>query len=246
MPHCRRICPVRVLVGRSTLPKSKRLRMSTVDTKKEALVQKAADLAGQLFDPSDQAIANRFIAKFYEHVPPSDVAERTPRNLYAAAASLWRFGERRRLGQAKVRVHNPDPASDGWSSPHTIVEIVNDDMPFLVDSISLAINASGRVIHLVIHPIFTVARDAKGRLGEFCGAAAAGLHESWMQIAITRQSDRDDLAQLTQTLSGVLADIRAAVEDWQPMREVLRELVDELSRSPTPPVPPTELAEAQD
>src|SRR5215469_285475 len=245
MPHCRRICPARVLVRRSTLPKSKRLRMSTVDTKKEALVQKAADLAGQLFDPSDQAIANRFIAKFYEHVPPSDVAERTPRNLYAAAASLWRFGERRRLGQAKVRVHNPDPASDGWSSPHTIVEIVNDDMPFLVDSVAGAINAGNRVVHLIIHPILTVERGPDGRLCGIPASSDAGIRESWMQIEITAENDPADLARLAQTLARVLADVRAAVTDWQPMSQVLRKVAGELSANP-PPVPAGELAEAQD
>ena len=140
--------------------------VSTIDTKKATLVHKAAALAGQLFDPADQATANQFIAQFYEHVPPADVAERTPRNLYGAALSLWRFGERRRPGQAKIRVHNPDPAADGWSSPHTIVEIVNDDMPFLVDSVTGAINASNRVVHLIIHPILTVARGPDGRLSE--------------------------------------------------------------------------------
>ena len=132
--------------------------VSTIETKKATLVHKAAALAGQLFDLADQAAANRFIAQFYEHVPPADVAERTPRDLYGAALSLWRFGERRRPGQAKIRVHNPDPAADGWSSPHTIVEIVNDDMPFLVDSVTGAINASNRVVHLIIHPILMVAR----------------------------------------------------------------------------------------
>ena len=73
--------------------------------------------------------------------------------------------ERRHPGHAKIRIYNPDPTTDGWSSPHTIVEIVNDDMPFLVDSVSLAINASGRTVHLVIHPILSVMRDPKGRLG---------------------------------------------------------------------------------
>ena len=73
---------------------------STIEVKKATLVHKAAAYAGQLFDPADQATANRFIKQFYEHVPPADVAERTPRNLYGAALSLWRFGERRRKGHA--------------------------------------------------------------------------------------------------------------------------------------------------
>jgi glutamate dehydrogenase len=219
---------------------------SGLETRKIALVKKAVALARKTLDATQQATAERVVAEFFEHVPPADIAERSPRDLSGAALSLWRFAERRRPDQAKIRVYNPDPAADGWSSPHTIVEIVNDDMPFLVDSVSLAINASGRVVHLVIHPIMTVARDPTGRLIKLCGAAAAGLRESWMQIEITRQSDRDDLARLAQTLSGVLAEVRAAVEDWQPMRTRLRELLDELSSPPTPPVSPTELAEVKD
>ena len=219
--------------------------VSTIDTKKATLVHKAAALAGELFDPADQATADRFIAQFYEHVPPADVAKRTPRNLYGAALSLWRFGERRRPGQAKIRVHNPDPAADGWSSPHTIVEIVNDDMPFLVDSVTGAINASNRVVHLIIHPILTVARGPDGRLSEVLEPGGAGTCESWMQIEITSEADPADLARLTQTLSGVLADVRAAITDWQPMRRVLREVVAELLAQP-PPVPAAELSEAQD
>jgi len=219
--------------------------VSTLEAKKAALVHKAVALAGQLFDPEDQATADRFIAQFYEHVPPADVAERTPRNLYGAAVSLWRFGERRRLGQAKVRVFNPDPAADGWSSPHTIVEIVNDDMPFLVDSMTGAINASNRVVHLIIHPIFTVARGPDGRLCNILESGASGTRESWMQIEITSERDPADLARLTPTLSAVLADVRAAVSDWQPMRQMLGELSAELAAQP-PPVPATELAEAQD
>ncbi len=219
--------------------------VSTIEAKKATLVRKAAALAGQLFDPADQAAADRFIAQFYEHVPPADVAERTPRNLYGAALSLWRLGERRRPGQAKIRVHNPDPTVDGWSSPHTIVEIVNDDMPFLVDSVTGAINASNRVVHLIIHPILTVARGPDGRLCDLLEPGIAGTRESWMQIEITSEADPADLARLTQTLSGVLTDVRAAVTDWQPMRRVLREVAAELSAQP-PPVPAAELAEVQD
>jgi glutamate dehydrogenase len=219
---------------------------STIETKKASLVEKAGALAGEMLEATDRAAAEYFIAKFYEHVPPADVVERTPRDLFGAAISLWRFAERRHPGHAKIRIYNPDPTTDGWSSPHSIVEIVNDDMPFLVDSVSLAIAASGRTVHLVIHPILSVRRDPKWCVGAVSDADSAGLRESWMHIEITRETDRNDLAQLTRTLSTVLADVRAAVEHWQPMRDRLRELLDELSNPPSPPVPSTELAEVRD
>src|SRR5215469_5726634 len=104
----------------------------------------------------------------------SVLAERSPRNLYGAALELWHLGERRRPRQAKIRVHNPDAMADGWSSQHTIIEIVNDDMPFLVDSVTGAINASNRVVHLIIHPILTVARGEDGQLFDILDPGAAG------------------------------------------------------------------------
>jgi glutamate dehydrogenase len=219
---------------------------SALEAKKSALVRKAAALAGELLDHEKQATIERFIAEFYEHVPPADVADRTPRNLYGAAVSLWRFAEqRRRPGQAKVRLHNPDPITDGWSSPHTIVEIINDDMPFLVDSVTGAINASNRVVHLIIHPILTVARSPDGRFFDLLDPALPENRESWMQVEIARESDPADLARLTRTLSSVLAHVRAAVEDWQPMRAVLRDVITDLSTQP-PPVAAAELAEVRD
>ena len=186
------------------------------------------------------------ITKFYEHVPPDDVAARGPKELCGGALSLWRFAKRRRPGQPKIRVYNPEPDLDGWSSPHTIVGIVNDDMPFLVDSVTGAINAGDRVVRLVIHPILTVERDAGGRLLQIRDNGEPGLRESWMQIEITREPDPAGLEKLTLDLSRVLADVRAAVADWEAMRQTLRAVRDELPGPPTPPVPLHELAEVQD
>jgi glutamate dehydrogenase len=215
---------------------------SALEEKKNTLVGKAKAVAAARLGPAEEAIAGQIIARFYEHVPPADVAERSPRDLSGAALSLWRFAERRRPGQAKIRVYNPDLAKDGWSSRRTIVEIVNDDMPFLVDSVTGAINSSDRIVHLVIHPILSVQRTPDGRL---VAIDEAGARESWMQIEITPESDRDGLARLTEILAGVLADVRAAVRDWQKMREILRALLEELSAAP-PPVPADEVAEVRD
>ncbi len=202
--------------------------------------------------PAEAATAEQVISLFYQHVAPADVAGRSTRDLGGAALSLFHFAGRRRPGQAKIRVYNPEPVADGWSSPHTIVEIVNDDMPFLVDSATAAINAGDRVVHLVIHPIVAAERDPSGRLLQIREPDSPGPRdppgprESWMQIEITREPDPANLALLTQTMASVLADVRVAVGDWQPMRQTLRALLDELPGPPLPPVSQAELAETQD
>jgi glutamate dehydrogenase len=183
------------------------------EAKKAKLIRKAASLCEASLDPTERDLALAAIAKLYEHVPPGDVAGRSLRDLGGAALSLLRFVARRRPGQAKIRVYNPEPDVDGWASPHTIVEIANDDMPFLVDSVTAAINAGDRVVQLVIHPILNVDRDAGGRLRQLHDGGEAGIRESWMQIEVTREPDPAGLARLTEDLSRVLADVRAAVTD---------------------------------
>src|SRR5207302_2247465 len=162
---------------------------STIELEKAERVRDAESLADALSHTAEPPVAlRRFIALLYEHVPPSDVAARSPADLYGAALALWRFAAQRPSGSAKVRVYNPASGRDGWSTPRTIVEIVNDDMPFLVDSVTVAVNGGGREVRVVVHPVISVARDAAGSLVEL-EPAAGRLRESWMQIEITREPD---------------------------------------------------------
>ena len=217
---------------------------STIELEKAERVRDAETLANARSDGIERGSLRRFIELLYEHVPPGDVAARSPDDLCGAALALWEFAAHRETGRAKVRVYNPEPETVGWSSPHTIVEIVNDDMPFLVDSVTAAINDGGREVRLVIHPILTVARDEKGNLLGL-DPPNAGLRESWMQIEITREPDPAELAALAVKIEAVLADVRSAVTDWQPMRQTLRSIVAELSAT-TPPLPRSEIAEGLD
>ena len=78
----------------------------------------------------------RFVVRYFGQVDPEDLAERAAADLYGAALSHWNFARKREPGRARVRVFNPSIEEHGWQSTHTIVEIVNDDMPFLVDSVT--------------------------------------------------------------------------------------------------------------
>src|SRR4029077_8946391 len=123
------------------------------ELEKAERVRDAEVLADARSNGTEQVSLRRFVAVLYEHVPPADVAARSPDDLCGAALALWQFAAHRDPGHAKVRVYNPEPDTDRWSSPHSIVEIVNDDMPFLVDSVTAAVNDSGREVRLVIHPV---------------------------------------------------------------------------------------------
>ena len=94
-------------------------------------------------------------------VDAEDLRERDVLDLYGAVRSLWQFAATREPGVAKVRVFNPSVEEHGWQSTHTVVEIVNDDMPFLVDSMQMEMLRQRLTLHFIAHPIVVVQRDRR-------------------------------------------------------------------------------------
>ncbi|MEU3497530.1 NAD-glutamate dehydrogenase [Kitasatospora cineracea] len=198
-----------------------------------------------------------YLHHYYLHTAPEDVINRDPVDVYGAAASHYRLGLKRPQGTAEVRVHTPTVEENGWSCGHTVVEVVTDDMPFLVDSVTNELTRLDRAIHLVVHPQLAVRRDITGKLLEIldtdaCNRAqAAGTEwpedavvESWMHIEIDRETDRDDLRTLEAGLRRVLGDVREVVEDWSKMRDSALRLADELAEEPPAHLPEQEVGEA--
>ncbi|TMH63040.1 MAG: NAD-glutamate dehydrogenase, partial [Betaproteobacteria bacterium] len=172
-----------------------------------------------------------------------DLLERQPADLYGAALSHWNFARKRESGRARVRVFNPSIEEHGWQSTHTIVEIVNDDMPFLVDSVAMEVNRHGLTLHLVNHPIVAVERAADGALS---GLAADGSKtrrlESFIHVEVDRTTDTAAMEALAIDITRVLDDVRAAVDDWQSMQTKARTIAANVATTP-PPLPGDEIAE---
>ncbi|MGH8401503.1 MAG: NAD-glutamate dehydrogenase domain-containing protein, partial [Gammaproteobacteria bacterium] len=135
-----------------------------------------------------------------------------------AALGHWEFGAKRAAHESRVRVFNPDAKKNSWKSPHTIIEMVNDDMPFLVDSTIMALTRNGIGVHLTIHPILRLKRDARGVVTGLAEGADA-LAESWIHIEVDHQSDPANLKKLEAELQAAMRDVRATVSDWQVMRD---------------------------
>ena len=112
--------------------------------------------------PEQRAMLEAFLREYYAQVDPDDLADRQLADLYGAVLSHWGFAHKREPGRARVRAFNPTIEEHGWQSTHTIIEIVNDDMSFLVDSVTMEANRHGLTLHLIVHPIIAVTR-AVGR-----------------------------------------------------------------------------------
>jgi glutamate dehydrogenase len=209
---------------------------------KAALVETAlAHVRERLSEPQCSDIAD-FVRAYYAEAAPEDLAGL---DLYGAALSHWHLLQRRRPGEAKVHVYTPRLEDHSWQSTHSVVEIVTDDMPFLVDSVEMALTRRGTAIHLHIHPVVAVRRDADGRLLELVPAPAEGAPaEALLHVQIDRQGEQVLLDQLAEELHRVLADVRAAIDDWQAMRSRARELGAEFDERP-PPVAVDEIAGAK-
>ncbi|HEX8779682.1 MAG TPA: NAD-glutamate dehydrogenase, partial [Nocardioides sp.] len=213
-----------------------------LDDDKAELIAKAAQVArsrrGTGGPPHEDV--EELLTAYYRHVAPEDLVDRSPEDLYGALASHYRLAAERPQGTAAVRVSTPTPSETGWSAlGHSVVEVVTDDMPFLVDSVTMELSRLGHDVHVVIHPQFDVARDITGQL-QRVGAIAEGevgdaatLYESWMHVEVARTAD-DAAAEVEQSLQRVLRDVREAVEDWDKMQATALGLVDELAEEPPP------------
>src|ERR1700732_3391621 len=181
----------------------------------------------------------RFLRAYYAHVDAEDRAAREPPELAATALSHLLFARQRRRS-ALVRVFNPTLREHGFTSPHTVIEMVNDYMPFLVDSISLALTQRALTLHFLAHPIFAVTRDGSGNLlslrerGETAKdkkqPADKKLRlESFQHIEVDRMVDPSALQSLAAQIERSMRDVRVACADWGKMQNAAHETAQELS-----------------
>ncbi len=167
--------------------------------------------------------------------------------LAAIAASARGFAETKQPGRHKVRVFSPRDTKDGWNEDISVLQIVNDDMPFLVDSVLSLLGELNTSIRLVLHPVFTLSRTRDGKFSGFVDDAAHGapnvVRESFIHVHIDPVADRTECEELEKQISSVLDDVRTTVLDWQQMRDRVDAAVTFYQTNP-PPVAVDELAES--
>ncbi|MEO8653059.1 MAG: NAD-glutamate dehydrogenase domain-containing protein, partial [Ramlibacter sp.] len=203
-------------------------------------------LAAARLEPARQQLVAAIAGEYFQRLDAQDLAERTPEDLLGALLSHLQLGEVRQPGRAKVRIFSPTPGEDGWRTRHSAIQIVNDDMPFLVDSTTLEINRQGLTLHLLVHPIYAVERDAAGKLVSMAPRARSPRvpRESWMYLEIDRLVDAQQRDALAAGIERVLNDVRCAVEDWKSMVARLQDAIADLQHAPAA-VPESQVTESR-
>ncbi|AKC85406.1 NAD-glutamate dehydrogenase [Pseudoxanthomonas suwonensis] len=180
--------------------------------------------ARRLVPAARQAELQEFLAEFYRRLEEDEYPQHAPQAWAAIGADMLEFARRRRPGTANVRVFNPTLADHGWESAYTVLQIVNDDMPFLVDSVSMALSEMGVGVHVLGHPLVRIARDGSGKLQ----SVGDGRAESLMLLEIDRQAPAA-MGEIERRVAAVLAEVRGVVADWGLMRERMQVLADDLA-----------------
>ncbi|WP_091518637.1 NAD-glutamate dehydrogenase [Microlunatus soli] len=181
-----------------------------------------------------------FLGHYFRHVDADDVGIRTESDLLGLVVSHFRLAQERPADRAVVSVFTPMRDTDQWSvNGATVVQIVTDDQPFLVDSVTMEVIRQGWNIREVFHPQFLVRRDLAGHLQTIVRSSEAGapnvIGESWMHLEITPPADPSDSADedLAAGLREVLGSVAEAVADWEKMRAAAGAAAADLRPAPT-------------
>jgi glutamate dehydrogenase len=183
----------------------------------------------------------------YDRVSLEDLAVYEAADLAAFVRAADALLARRRPGTTNIVVNDPVPADSGTPGASvTVVGIVNDDMPFLLDSTLGELQAFGAALRLVAHPVLAVSRDAEGHLITCHGtgkAPAGAIRESLIHIHVARLSGAARREALAERLASLFVEVRRAVTDWPAMLARLRALIADFRDKP-PPIAEEERAEA--
>jgi glutamate dehydrogenase len=218
-----------------------------LDTEQARAARRLTEQAGTILLGRRGDLPESFPAQLFARAAPEDVLRYEPREVAALAEDAWQFLKERAPATTKVRLRSPaSPSGTERTKTLSILEIVNDNMPFLLDSILGELTEQGIDVRLVAHPVFAIERDTAGNLLGFRGEAAASgtaQRESFVHIHTDRIGDEARRAEIVRALEQALADVRVCVADWRAMVARVGEVIAGIRNNP-PQLPGDETAEA--
>jgi glutamate dehydrogenase len=209
-----------------------------------ALIEKIVAHALKSVPQARRTLTREFLAGFFRGVAEEDLRAHRPSELAAAALAHLEFGRRRAGNRVLVDIAPPLNPDAPTAAHRCLLRVVSQDMPFLVDSIGIVFSQLNIAVHLIVHPVLAVRRDARGTLKAVGVDRDAAHLESWQMFEIDRPGDAAQARELERRVRSSLEDVRRAVTDFPAMLERSRAVANELERASLP-MPKSHASEAR-
>lgn len=199
----------------------------------KAVTQKLEPMVAEKVQP----VVLSFVEIFFANVPYEDLIEQSLDALAQSVYETWQFCQARPSGAFKIHAFIQKREVKGELVPQTVVEVLNDNKPFLVDSVAGAINSLGYSIRLITHPVMQVERDSHNNIVkvlEWKETSKNGSYESLIRCEIPESLTEGKLKILESEISKSLKAVEEAVKDWLSMRERLKEIIQGLEKQNVP------------
>jgi glutamate dehydrogenase len=207
----------------------------TVDNQHSVLLDNVYTLIRKKVDKRQAQLVEQFARSLFNNISRDDLENRVDSDLYGASLSLWNEFSDYHDSEPFIRVFNPEISKHGWQSSHTIIEIITEDMPFLVDSVRMAINRLSITAHLLLHSPIAVKRDKSHMVESLLDTKKEGHgKQTIFLIEIDRQTSKKALQDIEKELHSVLDEVQLAVSDWMPMKNKLKEIIAGYDKQPCP------------
>ena len=192
--------------------------MKLIESKdKRAILKQLETLAKEQISKSKQEDITGFIHRFIDSAYTEEFVGRRVNDVFGYLVSLWKFLEDPLTVKTKISISNPGLEVDGWQSPHTVITVLMRNMPFIVDSLRIALTEMNLRVQGIQHAILCSQRDETGNLVRLVDEAGGCSEEALIRIEIDRITKSDQIAALQARLEGILAEVSDAVDDYEPM-----------------------------
>jgi glutamate dehydrogenase len=195
------------------------------ETPSPPLIDRIVNLIASDPGSSRSIMLERFARSYLKRFPDDRLANTDEDELLAEISDLVAYVDERDPAMPSVRVFTPALDDVGYGSPGSVVQVVADDGPFLVDSVSAAVSREGYDITRHLHPVIGTTRDSNGGLTEVTAARSSSTRESVQHFELDRELGDEEQRRLETIIRDVLADISATVADFEPMRSAVHTMI---------------------
>ena len=209
--------------------------MTLVNSSPSVILNNVAALICKKVPVEIASLVEDFSKLLYGNISTLDLNNRNDSDMYGATLSLWNSLNEHKDKQPIINVFNPEVSKNGWKSSHTIIEVVVNDMPFLVDSLRIALGRLGVTPHLMLNCPIKIIRDKSNKIIDLSAASDNKIKKTSTEtvffIEVDRITEPEQLDSIVQELQSVVSDISLTVTDWKAMKDKLNETISIVKKS---------------